>query len=270
MNISPSLQKSPLVPTKRRLDYVDALRGAACAWVLLHHTFATDMVPGGMWFYPIHTLSVVSDIGWLGVNLFLVLSGFCLFYPLAARYELRDIPLNLRTFAKRRAMRILPPYYIALFILSIFEIISFRYAQGYWDFQRGVNTPKDLLVHLLMIHNFSHHTVGSVSTAFWSLALESQLYVIFPLLVWCLRKFGLKSILAITLLISVMWQWFCFHRFGFSLHWTPVLSVNYDALPGRCFEFAAGMVAAALVARPHPRHRRVALGLILTLVVPAL
>jgi peptidoglycan/LPS O-acetylase OafA/YrhL len=261
---------APPVPTKRRLDYIDALRGAACFWVLLHHSFSTATVPAGVWHAPVHALGMISDIRWLGVNLFLVLSGFCLFYPLAARYNLATIQLNLTTFAKRRMGRILPPYYIAIVLLTLIEVVASRLQKGHWDWHVGIQSPKDLIVHLLMLHNLSHHTIQSVSSAFWSLALEAQLYVIFPLLIVCLKRFGLKSILLLTLAVSVTWQVVCLRRYGLSLHWSPDLAVHYDALPGRCFEFAVGMVAAALVARPRPRQRRVALALILTLILPAL
>lgn len=256
--------------TKRRLDYIDALRGAACIGVLLHHSFGVTALPQGPWHAALMALARISELGWLGVNLFLVLSGFCLFYPLAARYDLSAIKLNLTTFAKRRAGRILPPYYAAYFLLFGVEVLHFRYLHGYWNWHEGVQSPKDLFVHLLMIHNLSHHTIASVSIVFWSLALECQLYLIFPLLVWSVSRFGLRSILIATFVVSLTWQLFCLHRLGLSLSWTPMLSVRYDALPGRCFEFAAGMVAASFVARPRPRQSRRAIALILILLVPSI
>jgi peptidoglycan/LPS O-acetylase OafA/YrhL len=60
------------------------------------------------------------------------------------------------------------------------------------------------------------------------------------------------------------------HSLGLSLFWSPLKSVRYDALPGRCFEFAAGMVAASFVAPPRPRQSRIALALVVTLIVPAI
>lgn len=125
-------------------------------------------------------------------------------------------------------------------------------------------------MHLFMLQNLTAKTLVSVSGVYWSLSLESQLYVIFPLLVWAAGRFGLKYILAGTLLVSLSWQLFCFHRFGFSLYWTPELAVFYHALPARCFEFAAGMTAAYFVARPRPNQLRTALILVLTLIAPAL
>lgn len=95
----PSSPHTQAKPAKRRLDYIDALRGAACLWVILHHTFEHKPFLAGFWHYPSAALVHLANIGWLGVSLFLVLSGFCLFYPLAARYNLNEIELNIATFA---------------------------------------------------------------------------------------------------------------------------------------------------------------------------
>ena len=257
-------------PAKRRLDYIDALRGAACLWVILHHIFEHKPVPNGPWHYPASALVYLANIGWLGVSLFLVLSGFCLFYPLAARYNLSEIQLNIATFARRRALRILPPYYAAFVLTAAFEIVDNRRHSGHWDWRGVLEGPQNILMHLFMLQNLTAKTLDSVNDAYWSLSLESQLYLIFPLLVWAAGRFGLKSILAGTLLVSLGWQLFCFHRFGFSLYWTPELAVYYHALPARCFEFAAGMTAAYFVTCPIAAQKRVALFSILLLIVPAL
>ena len=67
----------------------------------------------------------------------------------------------------------------------------------------------------------------------------------------------------------VVWQFLVFRRLGLSLAYAGPFPLWYDALPGRCFEFAAGMAAAALVARPLPRQGRWAAMIGLLLVGPA-
>jgi len=257
-------------PVKRRLDYIDAVRGAACFWVLMHHTFQGMALPGGLWHFPAWALVHFANIGWLGVSMFLVLSGFCLFYPLAARYSLSEIQLNIATFARRRALRILPPYYAALLLLGTWKIILFHQQTRRWDWHVALHGPKYVILHLLMLHNLDENLMGSVNGAFWSLALESQLYVIFPLLVWIVMRHGLKALLAATFLLSFSWQLACYHHFGFSMHWINEFVVYYRSLPGRCFEFAAGMAAAYFVAHPRPGQSRIALALLLIPLGPAL
>ena len=261
--------QSEVSAPRARLDYVDALRGAACLWVLLHHSLENYPVVPGWSHLPLWLLVKLADIGWLGVNMFLVLSGFCLYYPLARRFSISEIQLDIKAFAKRRAWRILPPYYVALIIYSSALII------GAYRHNIPLTQPfagwKDVPLHIFMLHNVLSSTLGSINGAFWSLALESQLYLIFPLLIVLAARRGLRAVLAVTFLIAVGWQTLAFGRLGATLSWGADTAQWYDALPGRCFEFAIGMSAAALVARPISRLnlRRCAL-IASALVLPAL
>ena len=194
------------------------------------------------------------SIGWLGVNLFLVLSGFCLFLPLVRRQEPRQIKLDLPEFARRRTHRILPPYYIALTILVILETVPlFRLAQPVLGVTKGA---KDVILHFLMMQNLQAYTIGSINGVFWSLALEFQLYIVFPLLVLTGRKVGIVSMAALTLALSLLSQYLAYHSVGME---TPTYTVLFNSLPSRCFEFAMGMTAAVLVTRPYPKQARIAL-----------
>ena len=234
---------------RARLDYVDALRGAACLWVLLHHSLEHYPVGEGLTHLPLRVLVNLANIGWLGVNLFLVLSGFCLYYPLARRAaSLSEVRLDVKQFAKRRAGRILPTYYVALFVYSVALIVTARLHDLPWN--HAFSGAKDIPMHILMLHNLASSTLGSINPAFWSLALESQLYLIFPLLVTLAARRGLRAILLVTLAVAVVWQGIAFHRLGLTFEWNPQHAQWYDALPGRAFEFACGMSAAAIVARP--------------------
>jgi peptidoglycan/LPS O-acetylase OafA/YrhL len=111
----------------------------------------------------------------------------------------------------------------------------------------------DVILHLLMLHNLVGYTIGSINGNFWSLALECQLYVIFPGLIFLAAKFGFRSLLLVTVILSAAWQitaWkFVPHLSSEDGHYM----VLFNAVFGRCFEFAAGMTAASFVARPKPR-----------------
>lgn len=239
----------PAARPTARMDYIDALRGGACLWVLLHHSLERYPVAAGWTHAPLRALVELANIGWLGVSLFLVLSGFCLYYPLARRAQtLSEIRLDLKTFAKRRAWRILPPYYVAMLIyLGALGWSAFRY---HVPLSEGLAGWKDIPMHIFMVHNLRSSTLGSINAAFWSLALESQLYLIFPFLVGLAARRGLRAILGVTFLIAVVWQTLVFFKLGFSLEWGVQRAQFYHALPGRCFEFAVGMSAAAIVSRP--------------------
>jgi exopolysaccharide production protein ExoZ len=251
---------------RRRLDFIDALRGFACLWVLLHHSFESVPVSGKWEHLPLDLFLHFSRIGWLGVSLFLVLSGFCLYYPLVRKHSPAAVKLDVAAFVRRRALRILPPYFAALVLFTV---------MAWWAHARSLPWPetvgwKDVASHALMLHNLSPSTFASINPAFWSLALEVQLYVVFPILVWLAARHGLRMMLLTTFACALLWQGAAFAHFGLSMTWGADLARMYHALPARCFEFAAGMCAAAFVAAPRAGQAPRAGWIVALLALPAL
>lgn len=249
---------------KRRLDYVDLLRGCACLWVMLTHSYnvakGQQMLSGSAAFSPQRILFGFSSIGWLGVSLFLVISGFCLFYPMVRKNDPRHIVLDLREFAWRRAHRILPPYYIALGVFIVLEAVP-QFHLGPLAGVGGLST-KSIFLHLVMLHNLQPDTIDAINVVFWSLALETQLYFVFPLLAMAGRKFGLISLVIAALIVSLAWQFLIYRAY---VPTSEMYSVLYRSVPSRAFDFVLGMMAAVLVARPRTSQTRFALGVGLSL-----
>ena len=109
-NVQPTQEQPPTAtPSAPRLHYIDGLRGLAMLMVLLYHCWLF----GGMWSIgPTvggHHLKIAPILGFghIGVNLFLVLSGFCLYWPFVKGGTKREP--TLWEFAKKRGRRILPP-----------------------------------------------------------------------------------------------------------------------------------------------------------------
>jgi peptidoglycan/LPS O-acetylase OafA/YrhL len=110
--------KSSSAPS--RLHYLDALRGIACLGVLIFHNSGgiPPVTSGKLYLHVLHAIVVRGlGYGWLGVSMFLVLSGFCLFYPIVRKVPVSEARVDFPTFLKRRAWRILPPYYASIAIL---------------------------------------------------------------------------------------------------------------------------------------------------------
>jgi peptidoglycan/LPS O-acetylase OafA/YrhL len=236
----------PAPPKPERLAFIDGLRGLALLMVLTYHAWVHPVrVPIRL---PFLGLDVTAPVhfGYLGVHLFLVLSGFCLTYPLAQG----PLRVDLARFARRRAWRILPPYYVALALFIVWRVVL--------DY-----TPSggNILTHVLMIHNLWPQWMGSINGPFWSLALECQLYALFPLLIGCFRRWGVRRTLLATLALTLTyrtWVW-CVHDFQDNT-FPGLPDIWCYFLPGRMFEFVLGMVAAVVLTRPDPlpsvRHAR--------------
>jgi peptidoglycan/LPS O-acetylase OafA/YrhL len=166
-----------------RLVGLDGVRGLAATFVVLHHCWLLSY-PG----YPNNTGPFWT--GWLvyghfAVVVFIALSGFSLAVS-PARHEWQ-LGSKAR-FAHRRAWRILPPYWAALVfsLIIAWTIVS----------QPGAGTPngKSVVVHGLLLQDvFGSNTPNG---AFWSIAIEAQLYLVFPLLLLALRRTGAAIMVA--------------------------------------------------------------------------
>jgi peptidoglycan/LPS O-acetylase OafA/YrhL len=241
---------------------VDGLRGIAMLMVLVYHCSFADTIirvpaPHGDWY-----LDVTAPLhyGYLGVHLFLVLSGFCLAYPLAL-HGAGSMYLDWQRFFRRRARRILPAYYMALALFTVRPVLerAFRSAIGQPDGGVEGYTTGEIISHLFLVHNLSPAWNLEINAAFWTLGLEWQLYLVFPLLVCGFQRWGPTRMLAATLAVTLAYR-------------TAVYSTQHlffvNAVPGRLFEFVLGM-AAALALRNRERSElmgwqpRYALGCIL-------
>jgi peptidoglycan/LPS O-acetylase OafA/YrhL len=227
-----------------RVDYLDGLRGLACLLVVIYHCYTTLHwhlylpLPGHF------DLASLEFLGYTGVNLFLVLSGICLFLPVVRK----DGILNVRDFAIRRCWRIIPPYYAALIVVLLYIWVArLDYRPTYYI--------AALATHFLFIHNlFYAYTKGIIGPA-WTLALEAQWYVVFPLLVVAYRLFPPRWVLLSTLLVSAAFRVAAIPLF----HPTQSSSVFFSimgSLPSRIFEFSLGMFIAGYLARPKSKEYR--------------
>ena len=174
-----------------RLHGLDGIRGVAALFVVLHHCWLLSF-PGyprdtGPWW-----------LGWLiyghfAVVVFIVLSGFSLsIAPARSAWQIRSV----REFARRRAWRILPPYWAAL---------VFSLAVAWWIVaQPNTDEPtaKSVAVYGFLVQDI----IGSPSPngAFWSIAIEAQLYLLFPLLLLVRRRWSAAVMLGSMTAIVVM------------------------------------------------------------------
>ena len=124
------------------------------------------------------------------VAVFIVLSGFCLMLPVA-RAKDKSLPGGLLGFAKRRARRILPPYYVALTLVLAVLFLSHHFVKHIGSGSTDLSAA-DIGAHFLLLHNLFSKYSMQIDIPMWSVAWEWQIYFFFALLllpVW--RRFGI-------------------------------------------------------------------------------
>ncbi len=227
---------SPAIAAARRLDFIDALRGLSCLWVCFCHVeqyWCASYRPAFSENFTEAVLSRLASTGAAGVDIFIVLSGFCLYWPLIQTSRAPN-PLSNKKFFIRRSLRLLPVYYVALSLCIVLALVPVTQ-------KLVVPNPinwVDITTHFLLLQTFSSSTVGSINGSFWSLALEWQLYLFFPLAVFLVRKTRISYLLVLALLFSLA-TWYVSDQ---------LLGVHiYGLLPARFVQFAMGMIAADIV-----------------------
>jgi peptidoglycan/LPS O-acetylase OafA/YrhL len=181
------------------LPFLDYLRGAAILSVFFFHCFSDafglpDQLVFKGWFRDFHVAGsylalLPFSLGWLGVDLFFVISGFCIHL---SHERARDKRLDV--FFLRRFFRIYPPYLLALLIFA-FCRLDFR---GHW-WESVLNLSK----HLLLLENLTL-APSSINGAFWSVAAESQLYLLYPLLLFLAFRTNWRSVMVFTVTVSLL------------------------------------------------------------------
>ncbi|WP_159675348.1 acyltransferase [Andreprevotia sp. IGB-42] len=216
-----------------RFDNINLLRAfAAIAVVVYHvieHTNWVSFPHGGPW--------VIFRLGWMGVDLFFVISGFLITYSALLLY--RKTPATFASnYWRRRLTRILP-----LYLLTMTLWIAFC-----WDgffLQDTRDWVWQLFTHLTFIHSFWPETHGAIDGANWSLALEMQFYLLIALLIrWIDRTPGW---LIWVIGISIAWAWRATMLVLYGHGETFTLFLHITQLPGTLDEFGAGMFLAKYV-----------------------
>jgi len=219
------------------LPALDLLRGLAIIGVIWHH-FGGDGFPSGWWFgsspWQAPFASWASN-GWLGVNLFFVLSGAVLYFPYATRQRCLANAQDLRAFYAKRARRLLPLYYFSIAVVCGIQALPDGLA---------------LLALSTVTFNFSKDLfLPEVNWVLWSLGIEIWFSIVFPAVVASVNRFGMARVGVIVLLLSLAVRTAGVLVPGAAYADNPFLNPVKDSLPGRLDDFFAGMVVAQLLAQ---------------------
>ncbi len=163
---------------------LNGLRFWAALLVVIHHIEQTKMFFG----YPhIFKIPFIDNIGSIGVSLFFVLSGFLITYLLLQ--EQKDHSrIHLGRFYMRRILRIWPLYYGV--VLLAFFVLPYFYLHFGWDQNFYANFSFKLMLYVLILPNVCLALFPEVLAAnqLWSIGVEEQFYLVWPLLVVFFRR----------------------------------------------------------------------------------
>lgn len=160
-------------PAPARMTLVDGLRGVAALMVLAFHFCMAARLPQEPAAWMPDAVEWVLEHGWLGVQLFFVLSGFVIAYSIRGQAV---TPGFVGRFALRRAIRLDPPYWVAIAV----EVALFAWIGTSWEGSADAPRPAQVAAHLMYLQEILG--LGHVVGVFWTLCLEVQLYVGFVLL----------------------------------------------------------------------------------------
>jgi peptidoglycan/LPS O-acetylase OafA/YrhL len=217
-------------PTSGRIEWLDGVRGCAALFVVLHHMWlaAWPFYPEthGPWW-----------LGWLlygqlAVAVFIVVSGYSL--TVAPVRKGGQLAGGARRFFRRRAWRIIPPYWAALVISMALFLLFLQPETG------PGTAAKSFFVHAALLQN----VVESVppNGTFWSISIEWEIYFLFPLMLLMIGRIRVVAMVAVVYLVVIAAHLLAVNSELFSK--IDHLGIQFVAL------FALGVLAAWLAHRP--------------------
>jgi peptidoglycan/LPS O-acetylase OafA/YrhL len=158
----------------KHIASLDGVRGVAISFVLLFHLLGSNTQTSSR---GLNLIAGLRGAGWIGVDLFFALSGFLitgiLFDTLATGHYFKN-------FYARRFLRIFPLYYGVLFVLFLIPSIRMHEGRAFFLlFTYLQNTP-------LWLHG-SQAEIARLTDHLWSLAVEEQFYLVWPVLIFLIR-----------------------------------------------------------------------------------
>lgn len=211
----------------RRIPSLDGLRALSIVLVMGLHTVQRYAAE-----HPEHPPALIWSVvlnGSLGVYIFFVISGYLITRLLLHEQQTRGA-ISMSGFYLKRAFRILPPLYMYVGVLALLS------AAG-----RLVLTKWDILSALFFFHNYAISSTCWAIEHFWSLSVEEQFYLIWPvILILCLRlrgKIGKDRAAAIAgtaIVLSPLIRILSFRTHEVLLHDSAGFHMHADALMFGC------------------------------------
>lgn len=216
--------------------WLDLLRALAIVLVLLRHgsRAASTELPGGF-------VSNILANGWVGVDLFFVLSGYLIASGLIRRSE-SESALFPTGYFRDRILRIVPAFYAVLFLCTL----------GFFPgFQINSHDPgQSFAAHLIFLQDY---TGSDINVVFWSLGVEEKFYILAPALVLLLLRartaMGCMALGVSFLLISPILRGLTFETFDLPISYPDFFQALRSPFHMSTEGFAVGIMVAFVRSR---------------------
>lgn len=227
-------------PYARHLPQLDGIRGLAVLGVIASHLF-----PGNPHSAGTSAIALLFAFGATGVDLFFVLSGFLITGIL---YDSLQDPHFFRKFYARRVLRIFPLYYGVLILYIVAGLVyGISWNREMWSL--GLYLQNTSLIAIPMAAYTGPLPLGH----FWSLAVEEQFYLVWPLLVYLTRtRLNLLRICALSLVVCPLVRLECW------MHGAGYFTVHNNTFCRADTLLAGAALALLLRSRVHDQVLRIA------------
>lgn len=212
------------------LGVIDGLRAIAVLMIVWFHFWQQSWLSSDFTIFNHHIyLDLIPRTGFLGVELLLFISGFGLFLPYARQMVHQTQVPKLSQYAFHRFIRIVPSYYLSILLVILFSQPFHSLTEALWQ----------TLTHLLFIHNLFPETWGGINGVLWTLGVEIQFYLIFPLAAYFFTK---KPYLTFLGLVGIAIA----YRFCVQALYPDLVYYYINQMPGFLDLYASGMMASYL------------------------
>jgi peptidoglycan/LPS O-acetylase OafA/YrhL len=206
----------------KHIPALDGLRGVAVLQVCCYHLVGGSRSPHLV----LRALGTLNKLGWSGVTLFFLLSGYLITQIL---WQSKGQPHWGRNFYARRALRIWPLYYASLGLLLLVALVQHEF----------VAALRNAWVPAFYLQNIGHFAsyadalpVTIVIGHFWTIAVEEQFYLLWPVVILLVRtKRQAAAVCLGVFALSLLCRWVGWHGWYIG---------SYDSLAGRAGELALG------------------------------